>query len=73
MEHEVGQAPSDIPSATQWTTSADQSALRFYYRTAWNSTIRCIDLKSINFDKVAYQVHPLDKVQDQPVEMIKVK
>lgn len=73
VEHEVGQAPSDIPSATQWTTSADQSALRFYYRTAWNSTIRCIDLKSINFDKAAYQVHPLDKVQDQPVEMIKVK
>ena len=73
VEHEAGKAPADIPSATQWTTSSDQSALRFYYRTAWNSTIRCIDLKSINFDKVAYQVHPLDKVQDQPVEMVKVR
>ena len=73
VEHEAGQAPEDVPSATQWTTSSDQSALRFYYRTAWNSTIRCIDLKTINFGNVSYQVRPLDKVQDQPVEMIKVK
>lgn len=73
IEHEVGKAPSDIPSATQWTTSTDQSGLKFYYRTAWNSTIRCIDLTTIRFDKVAYQVHPLDKVQDQPVEVLKIR
>ena len=73
VEHGAGKAPADIPSATQWTTSSDQSALRLYYRTAWNSTIRCIDLKTIDFGKVAYQVHPLDKVQDQPVEVIKIK
>ncbi|MBO8471427.1 MAG: choloylglycine hydrolase family protein [Bacteroidetes bacterium] len=73
VEHGAGKAPADIPSATQWTTSSDQSALRLYYRTAWNSTIRCIDLKTIDFGKVAYQVHPLDKVQDQPVEVLKIK
>lgn len=73
IEHETGKAPADIPSATQWTTSADQSALRFYYRTAWNSTIRCIDLNTINFSKVKYQVHPLDIVQDQPVEVLRIK
>ena len=73
IEHTAGQAPADIPSATQWTTSADQSALKFYYRTAWNSTIRCIDLNTIDFGKVSYQVHPLDKVQDQPVETLKIR
>lgn len=73
VEHEAGTSPAGIPSATQWTTSTDQSALRFYYRTAWNSTIRCIDLAGINFGKVSYQVHPLDKVQDQPVEMLKIR
>ena len=68
-----GPLPENVPSATQWTTSSDLKALRFYYRTAWNSTIRCIDLKSIRFDKVGFTAAPLDKVQDQPIEFIKVK
>ena len=68
-----GPLPENVPSATQWTTSSDLKALRFYYRTAWNSTIRCIDLKSIRFDKVGFTAAPLDKVQEQPVEFIKVK
>ena len=65
--------PDNVPSATQWTTSSDLQALRFYYRTAWNSTIRCIDLKSIDFSKVRFTAAPVDKVQDQPVEFIKVR
>lgn len=73
IEHETGKAPSDIPSATQWTTATDVTNLMIYYRTAWNSTIRCIDLKSIRFDKVKFQYAPLDKVQDEPIENIKVK
>lgn len=73
VEHEVGKAPSDIPSATQWTASADLMSGRFYYRTAWNSTIRCIDLSAIDFGKVRYQVRPLDLTADQPVEMIRIK
>ena len=68
-----GPLPENVPSATQWTTSSDLKALRFYYRTAWNSTIRCIDLKSIRFDKVKFTSAPLDRVQEQPVEFIKVK
>ena len=74
IEHASGDpVPDNVPSATQWTTSSDLQALRFYYRTAWNSTIRCIDLKSINFDKVRFTAEPVDKVQDQPVEFIKVR
>ena len=74
VEHGEGDpVPDNVPSATQWTTSSDLQALRFYYRTAWNSTIRCIDLKSIDFSKVRFTTAPVDKVQDQPVEFIKIR
>lgn len=73
IEHSKGEAPADLPSATQWTTSTDLGAMRFYYRTAWNSTLRCIDLRSIDFSKVTRQAHPLDPVREQPVEMIRVR
>ena len=74
IEHPAGATVTDnLPSATQWTTSSDLQNLRFYYRTAWNSTIRCIDLKAIRFDKIKFQTAPVDAVQDQPVEYIKVR
>lgn len=73
IEHKAGEAPSVLPSATQWTTSADTRGMKFYYRTAWNSTVRCLDLTAIDFSKVSRQVHPLDAVRQQPVEMIKVR
>lgn len=73
VERQMGQAPTDIPGATQFTTAADTRNLRFYYRTCWNSMIRCIDLKSIDFRKVKYSVTPLDKVRRQAVEMITVR
>ena len=65
--------PKNLPSATQFTAVTDQNAVRLYYRTAWNSTIRCIDLMQINFHSVKFQSHPLDNTQVQPVEMVKVK
>jgi choloylglycine hydrolase len=65
--------PKNLPSATQFTAVTDQNAVRLYYRTAWNSTIRCIDLMQINFHSVKFQSHPLDNSQVQPVEMVKVK
>ena len=73
LEHKKTDIPEGLPSATQWTVASDQSALRFYYRTAWNTTVRCIDLKSIDFGRVKFQTMPLDKVKEQPVEMIRVK
>lgn len=71
-QHAKADIPKGLPSATQFTAATDQSAMRFYYRTAWNSNIRCIDLKNIDFQTVKYQSHPLDKVTQQPVEMVRV-
>ena len=69
-QHAQADIPKGLPSATQFTAATDQTALRFYYRTAWNSNIRCIDLRSIDFTAVRYQSNPLDKTQEQPVEML---
>ena len=72
-QHVRADIPKDLPSATQFTAVTDQKAMKFYYRTAWNSNIRCIDLNSIDFHKIKYQSHPLDNQQVQPIEMLKVK
>lgn len=69
-QHAKADIPKGLPSATQFTAATDQTAMRFYYRTAWNSNIRCIDLHSIDFKTVRYQSNPLDKTQEQPVEML---
>ena len=72
-QHVRANIPKDLPSATQFTAVTDQKAMKFYYRTAWNSNIRCIDLNSIDFHKIKYQSHPLDNQQVQPVEVLKIK
>ena len=69
-QHAKADIPKGLPSATQFTAATDQTAMKFYYRTAWNSNIRCIDLRSIDFASVRYQSAPLDKTQEQPVEML---
>ena len=71
-QHVKSEIPKGLPSATQFTAATDMKAMKFYYRTAWNSNIRCIDLASIDFNKVKYQSHPLDKTQVQPVEMLEI-
>lgn len=68
-----GKSSADVPSATQFTVASDTHNCMIYYRTMYNSNIRCIDLKVIDFDKVLYQFHPLDAVKKQPVEMVNVK
>ena len=67
IEHPIGKAP-DMPSATQWTSAIDLSRRRVYYKTAYDNTIRCIDLAQIDFGRVRYQAHPLDKEQRQPIK-----
>ncbi|MDE6482905.1 MAG: choloylglycine hydrolase family protein [Rikenellaceae bacterium] len=71
IEHPEGESP-DIPSATQWTSAIDLTNRRVYYKTAYNNTIRCIDLDDIDFSRVKYGSYPLDRVQEQPVEKITV-
>ena len=72
IEHTAGEAP-DIPSATQWTSAIDLTNRKVYYKTAYNNTIRCIDLAQIDFANARYQSHPLDNVPQQPVENIVVE
>lgn len=72
-QHIRSEIPKDMPSATQFTAASDLKSMKFYYRTAWNSNIRCIDLMDIDFHKVKYQSHPLDQTQVQPVEVVKIK
>ena len=72
-EHNVGDTIPDMPSATQWTVASDLTNRRIYYRTTYNSNIRCIDLASINFASVQSTTHPLDKEATQPIEMIEIK
>ena len=69
-EFRKGEKMPDMLSGTQWTTSTDLKAMKFYYKTEWNSSIRCIDLNEIDFAKANYQLLPIDKVEKQPVEYI---
>ncbi len=67
IEFADGKVPVDIPSATQWTSATDVRNLVFYYRSMYNSTIRSIDLKTIDFGKVRYRSMPIDQVKEQPI------
>lgn len=72
IEHPLGKAP-DIPSATQWTSVVDLTGRKVYYKTAYNNTIRCLDMKDIDFSRVKYQSHPLDRQKEQPIEKITIR
>ena len=72
-EQPWGKASADVPSATQFTVATDTQNCIIYYRTMYNSNIRCIDMKQIDFSKVKYQAFPLDKELVQPIEEIIVK
>ena len=68
-----GKASVELPSATQFTAVSDTHNRMLYYRTMYNSNIRCIDLKTIDFNKVKYYSTPLDKEKKQPIEMITIR
>ena len=61
----------DIPSATQWTVASDLQHRKIYYRTMYDSSIRCFDLSTIPFDRVQFQSAPLDEQRLQPVRYVK--
>ncbi len=73
VEHAMGDVPQDMPSATQWTVVSDVTNRRIYYRTAYNSNIRCIDMHTIDFARVKQGAYPLDKEQMQPIETVSIK
>ncbi len=72
-EQPWGKASSDVPSATQFTVATDTQNRMIYYRTMYNGNIRCIDLKTVDFEKARYYSMPLDNEQKQPVERIDIK
>ena len=72
MQFQNGDAPAAMQSATQVTCATDQKGMKLYYRTGFNSTIRCIDLKTIDFSKIKMRTAPLDESRVQPVEMVRV-
>ena len=61
-----------MPSATQVTIASDLHNQRLYFRTMYDSSIRCIDLKNINFKRVKFQFAALDLDKRQPIEEIKI-
>ena len=65
-----GETVPDIPSATQWTIATDLHGKRIYYRTMYNSRIRCLDLEHIDFRKVKFRSAPLDEIRAEQVEMV---
>lgn len=69
----LGKASIALPSATQFTVASDTHNQKIYYRTMYNSNIRCIDLKAIDFNRVKYHSEPLDKEKKQPIEMITIR
>ena len=68
-----GKASVELPSATQFTVASDTHNRMLYYRTMYNSNIRCINLATIDFDQVKYHSEPLDKEKKQPIEMITIR
>ena len=73
IEFTLGQVPCDIPSATQWTSVTDMRNHVIYYRTMYNSIIRNIDLRSIDFSTVRYRAVSMDGTKRQAVETIKIE
>lgn len=73
IEFSSGQTPTDIPSATQWTSSSDLTHRIIYFHTMYDSNIRCFDLKTIDFKRVRYQAKPLDPVKQQPIQTLRVE
>lgn len=72
-EFTPGEEMPEMLSGTQWTTSTNLKDLKFYYKTQWNSAIRCIDLKKINFAKAKRQILPLDEKEEQTIEYVHFK
>jgi len=73
IEFADGKVPADIPSATQWTSATDITNRIIYYRTMYNSEIRCIDLAAIDFTKIKYRAVSLDNVKMQPIVPVIIK
>ena len=60
----------DIIGSTIWTSAMDTKALRYYYHTQYNSRLRVIDLKAVDFTKNKITYVPMDKEKKQDFENV---
>ena len=62
----------NMPSATQIIIATDLKNRCLYYRTMYNSTIRCIDMHTIDFDRVTFQARFLENSHEEPIEYVEI-
>jgi len=60
----------DIIGSTIWTSTMDAKALRYYYHTQYNSRLRVIDLRAVDFAKNKITYIPMDKEKKQDLENV---
>jgi choloylglycine hydrolase len=60
----------NMHSATQVTIATDLINRRIYFRTMYNSHIRCLNLKTIDFEKIKYQSEFLEISTTEPIQFI---
>jgi len=70
---EIHSSDDALLASTQWTTVADTKNLVFYYHTCWNSRLRRIDLKALNFKMNQVISIPLDAKREEDLKDIKPK
>lgn len=67
VQYNRGEKMPDMLASTQWTMVTDTGAGMIYYRTMYNSAIRSINMKDIDFETVSFQWHPLDSVERETI------
>ncbi len=72
IQFPVGQSPTNMPSATQWTIATDMENKIIYYHTMYDRALRSIDLKTINFESVAFQSHPLSANKTETIIPVQI-
>lgn len=72
VQFPVGQSPTDMPAATQWTIATDLKNQVIYYHTMYNRMVRSIDMRNIDFANVPFQYHPLDESKSQMIMPVKI-
>ncbi len=72
IQFAVGESPTNMPSATQWTIATDMANKVIYYHTMYDRALRSIDLKSIDFETIAFQSHPLSTTKTETIIPVQI-
>ncbi len=72
IQFALGDSPTNMPSATQWTIATDIANRTIYYHTMYDRTLREINFDDINFETVAFQSHPLSPTKTETIMRIEI-